>query len=115
MYNKFNSYEEALLPAILDTMQFMRDYNDNNGYTHFMFESVEKFNELDAIYQEYLDGNKTDAEILQIYDQNKDLIKGKWADIQEGTDGKFYFQVYLKSLNTYETVQTPPFQEEENG
>jgi len=108
MYNKFNTYEEALLPAILDTMQFMRDYNDNNGYTNIMFMSVEKFNELNAYYQEYLDGEITSAQVIEVYNQNKNLIKGNWSSIREGTDGKFYYLVYPKSLNTYETSETIP-------
>lgn len=113
LYNKFDTYEEALVPAILDTMQWIRDKNDNNGYTASVFSSVTKFQELDAFYQEYLDGNKTTSEVLTIYAVNKDEIDGKWADIVEGTDNKFYYLTYSGSLNTYNTVTNPPFPEPE--
>lgn len=93
-YNVFTTYEEGLIFAIIDTMQFMRDHDDGNGYTISMFGSSEKYEELDSFYQEYLDGNKTDAEILQIYDLNKDLFGGKWASIKERLDGKWVYPVY---------------------
>jgi len=111
MYNVFDTYEDALLAAILDTMQFMRDYNDNNGYTHKMFTSIDKFNELNNLYQEYLDGNKTDAEVLEIYTQNIH-IKGKWDAIQETLDNKFVYEVYENSLYSYNTIKNPSLPEE---
>lgn len=113
MYNEFNSYEEALLPAILDSLQYIRDYNDNNGYTESMFYSVAKFQELDGFYQEYLDGNKTDAEALTIYAANKDLIQGKWDEIREGINGKFYYLVYSNGQfnSNYTTIENPVFPE----
>lgn len=112
-YNQFNTYNEALLPAILDTMQFMRDYNDDNGYTDSMFGTLEKYQELDAKYQQYLDGTITSSDVLQAYDANKELIRGKWSIIQEGVDGKFYYVVYPGSLNSYTTVIDPEFPVEE--
>lgn len=113
LYNQFNTYQEALIPAILDTMQWIRDKNDDNGYTQSVFGSVEKFQELDNFYQDYLDGNKTNEEVLTIYSQNVSMVAGRWANIKEGLDGKFYYPIYENSLHTYTTIENPPFPVEE--
>jgi hypothetical protein len=92
--NVFNTYDEGVLPAILDTMKAMRVYNDENGYTSFMFGSLEKYHELDSYYQQYLDGEIGDQDVLNIYHQNKDFIRGRWDELKERLDSKWAYKVF---------------------
>lgn len=116
LYNQFNTYQEGLLPAILDTMEWLRNkkVTDESGrYIPSITGTNNPHDEIDAHYQSYLDGNITEAEVLTLYGQYQAQMHGKWADLREAPDGKFYYETYPYSLNTYTTVSTNPFLIEE--
>jgi hypothetical protein len=113
MFNEFDNHDDALLAVILDTMQFMKDYDDDGSWTNSMFKDVRIFSALKSFYQQFLDGDKSRDEVIQEYSNYKDQIKGRWDSIKTGTNGKFYYLVYSGSLNSYTTNSNPPLPIEE--
>jgi hypothetical protein len=90
----FATEEDAIFAAIISTMEAMRIYDDKNGYTSFMFGSLEKYNELDGYYQQWLDGQITRQDVFDIYYQNKDFIRGKWAESRQMLDGRWTLRIF---------------------